>query len=102
MALYTWLSSPPGECLFDHFGQVLDDLGLQICQEASSEQQIFATEVATAGMLQSNKVNVTVSWASSSKRTCQVEVRSSEPMFKRDTRCEKLAEALRSHAPPTL
>ena len=101
MALYSWLTLPAGESLLDTLPEMLGNLGFEVCQEASTDQQIYAIEPAEKGTLQSSRVNVTVSWACSSKTKYQIEVRSSEPMFKRNTRCEKLATALRDCLPPS-
>ena len=103
MALYSWLSAPSSDSLSDYFSPVLSNLGLQVCEEACTEQQLYAVEVPVKGGLQySKRVNVTATWSGSSKKQCQVEVRSSGPMFKSDTRCQKVAQALRIYAPPIL
>ena len=101
MALYSWFSKPSSNSLSDYFSPALADLGLQVCQEACTEQQLYAVEVPVKGDLQySNRVNVIVTRSGPSKNKFQVEVRSSEPMFKSDTRCQKVAQALRNFAPP--
>ncbi len=98
MALYTWRSASASDSLMDH----LSELGMQICEEACTERQLYAVEASANGEYQyNNRVNVIVSWFGSAKEQCQVEVRSSEPMFKSNTRCEKVAKALRIYAPPT-
>ena len=101
MALYSWLSNPSCDSLLDCFTPVLSDLGLHVCKEACTEKQLYAVEAPIKGGLQcSDRVDVIVTWSGSSKKQCQVEVRSSEPMFKSDTRCQKVAHALRNFAPP--
>ena len=100
MALYTWLSSPSSYSLSEFFSSALSGLGLKVCEEASSEYQLYAIEAPVKGDLQySNRVNVIVTWLGPSRKQCQVEVRSSEPMFKSYTRCQKVAQALMSYAP---
>ncbi len=100
MALYTWISQAPKGSLIDTFASLFRELGLEVSKEASSDQQIYAIEALGQSTYQAARVNVIVSWVCSSKSQYQVEVRSSEPMFKKDTRCETFAKALRSASPP--
>ncbi len=99
MALYTWLSTTPRTPLLSTFSAVFDELGLVVLQDASGEQQLYAEESLGRGLPHSSKVNVLVSWTSASRSECQIEVRSSEPMLKKGTRCEQIANALRDVAP---
>ena len=100
MAFHTWISAPQGDSLIDIFSNRLRELGLEICQEASGEKQIYAVESSNIGVVKYSKVNVLVSWVCSSKSKCQIEVRSSEPMLKKETRCSILANALKEFSPP--
>ncbi len=102
MALYTWLSSTSGDCLESLFEPVFRELGLEIMREASGDNQIYAEDSYVKGMPHSSRVNVLVSWTSAEKSQFQIEVRSSEAMLKRGTRCEQVAVALRDFAPSSL
>ncbi len=96
MALYTWLSSTSGDCLRSLFEPAFRELGLKILQEASGDHQIYAEDSFVQGVPHSSRVNVLVSWTSAEKCQFQIEVRSSEAMLKRGTRCEIVAAALRN------
>ena len=102
MALYTWLCSSSGDSLEDIFSKSLSELGLEISLEVSNEQQIYAVEEYKKGVLQSTRVNVIIVWVCSARSSCQIEVRSSEPMFKKDTRCEEFANLIKKIAPPSI
>ena len=101
MAFYTWLSLSRGDSLNELFSASLFELGLEISLEASNEQQIYAVEKYKKGVIQSTRVNVIIGWVCSTKSSYQIEVRSSEPMFKRNTRCEQFANLLKKISPPS-
>ena len=99
MALYTWLSSIPKPPLAESFAGAFEELGFKILEEASGEHQIYAEEIAISSHPHTSRVNVLVCWTCASKIQCQIEVRSSEAMLKRGTRCEEVATALKTFAP---
>ncbi len=100
MALYSWTSFSGSDSLFEAFSASLLEVGLEIMEDASNDQQLYAVEPANKSLNQSSRVNVIVFWACSDKSKYQIEVRSSEPMFKTNTRCENLAKELKNILPP--
>ena len=102
MALYTWLSTTSEDCLRSLFEPAFRELGLEIMKEASGEHQIYAEDSYVIGFPHSSRVNVLVTWTSAEKSQFQIEVRSSEAMLKRGTRCEEVAVALKDFAPSSI
>tara|TARA_B100000700_G_C14253805_1_gene493839 strand:+ start:133 stop:396 length:264 start_codon:yes stop_codon:yes gene_type:complete len=82
------------------FSSTLEELGLTILKEVSTSAEIYASELPPRDKFRSSLVNVTISWASPERKMCQVQVRSSEPMLKRNTRCEQFSIALKKYLPP--
>ena len=99
MAYFQYECSTDNDCLLTSFKSLLENAGLLVSDEFSSDFQIFAE--SRAGQLNyKSKVKVLISWADRSVRTCSVEVRSDEPLLKRDTFCEKVVNDLRGLIPP--
>ena len=84
MALYTWLSSTSEDCLSSLFEPVLQDLGLEILQEASGDHQVYAEDSFVQGVTHFSRVNVLVSWISAEKCQFQIEARSSEAILREE------------------
>jgi hypothetical protein len=78
--------------------ETLDGFGIEIVEEFSGGSSIYATDksVANAAITVNSRVTVIVTPDNALKKEFLIEVRSSEPMLKRGTRCEQIASALKA------
>tara|TARA_B100000700_G_C14892568_1_gene783436 strand:- start:53 stop:427 length:375 start_codon:yes stop_codon:yes gene_type:complete len=99
MAYFHYESKTDNDCLLTSFRGLLENAGLLVSDEFSSDVQVFA-ESQSGEINYKSKVKVFISWVDKRVRTCSVEVRSDEPLMKRDTSCEKVVNDLRALIPP--
>ncbi len=99
MAYFQYQSETDKDCLLTCFRGLLENAGLTVSEEFSSDVHVFA-ESQIGQIDYKTKVKVFISWLDKSVRTCSVEVRSDEPLLKRDTSCEKVVNQLRALIPP--
>ncbi len=99
MAAFSWTSFSNSKSLLGIFDASLRELGLDVVQKFSSQKQVYA-ETSPSRDLSKPLVKVIISLLSSSKSQLQVEVRSSESILLRSTRCEEIAISLKKIVPP--
>ena len=100
MAVYHWKTEPNGGCLMQCFSSKLEKLGLLILKEVSTSAEIYAREYPPKNHFRSSLVEVMIRWDSPERKMCEIQVRSSEPMLKSNTRCEEFTIALKEYIPP--
>jgi hypothetical protein len=99
VALFQWIAASKRQDLLRDFVGDVEQLGLEIDPEFSSSVSIYAREQAGARTPANARVTVIISATNGSKDEFQIEVRSSEPMLKRGTRCEQIATELKAILP---
>ncbi|MBM5798762.1 MAG: hypothetical protein FJ060_11510 [Cyanobacteria bacterium K_Offshore_0m_m2_072] len=100
MALIRWLSRLASRDLPGTVGPLLVAQGFVIDAEVTSEVQVFATDPQHAPIPMDQRVSCLAQWTDRRAGEIQIELRSSEPMLKRDTRCGAAASRLRHLIPP--
>ncbi len=95
MALFKYLLPISSDTELKSFNSVIEELGFDIDQSISSEDQLFAKDPATSKVEWESIVSILI--ARCNKDSCDVfiEVRSSEPTLKKNTRCELKAKELK-------
>lgn len=106
MALFHWLLQvPPGTDLAAYVEPAIRQAGLVLDAELSSQVQIVAQDPIDAGFHHGSRVLLMMNWTNRRTGELVVEVRSSEPMLKHQTRCEQISTVLQrllpSHVPNT-
>jgi len=99
MAYFQYHSETDKDCLLTCFKSLLENAGFFVSDEFSSAVQVFAENQSDQADYKT-KVKVLISWSDKTDRVFSVEVRSDEPLLKRDTSCEKVANKLRVLIPP--
>ena len=99
MAYFQYQSETEMDCLLTAFKSLLENAGLVVSDEFSTDFQVFA-ESQPDQINYKTRVKVFISWVDRSIRTFSVEVRSDEPFLKRDTSCERVVNQLRGLIPP--
>ena len=99
MALFQWITAEERSSLLTRLQQAVEQLGLTVDQEFSTSSTIYARDQEGARTPLSARVAVIISPNNGASNEFQVEVRSSEPMLKRGTRCEQIATELRGVIP---
>ena len=94
MALVSWITRVDGDGLLDALADSLQQLGLVVDGSVSTPSQVLAADAPNCGLPMDQRVTVLASWNCSRSRECQLEVRSSEPQLRRDTRCQQIARQL--------
>lgn len=100
MAVFSWISDLQGRALRDCLQPIVAELDLRIDEEYCSDRQLYAVDRSDGPVPLHARVKVLATWSCSQGLTCQVEVRSSEPQLRHDTRCEQVARQLRQLLPP--
>ncbi len=100
MAVVTWITDLRGQQLNERFEPLFAALDLQLQELGSTALQLYAEDRCDAGIPVEARVKVLVSWLSQHRQDCQVEVRSSEAQLRANTRCQAIADQLRSQLPP--
>lgn len=102
MALYRWISTKVSSWeLESSLETVLKNTGLAVDSEISNEYQLLAKDAEDSSIPYSQRVNVIVSWNDRLRGEIQIEVRSSEPLLRKGTRCELIANTIREAMPPS-
>ena len=99
VALYSWISDLDPQALQADLPGRFHALGLQLYPELCSPCQLYAEDPADARLPMAQRVKVVVSRLTPATGECQVEVRSAEPMVRRHTRCQAMAQALQQLIP---
>ncbi len=99
MALFQWITTAERPRLLGRLEHAVTQLGLTINQEFSTTSTIYARDPDGARTALDARVTVIISPNNGANDEFQVEVRSSEPMLKRGTRCEQIATELRAVIP---
>jgi len=99
VALFQWIAASECQDLLRDFIGAVEQLGLEVDPEFSSSISIYAREQEGARTPTNARVTVIISATNGSKDEFQIEVRSSEPMLKRETRCEQIATELKAIIP---
>ena len=99
MAYFQYQSETERDCLLTTFKSLLENVGLIVSDEFSTDFQVFA-ESQRDQIDYKGRVKVFISWVDKSVRTFSVEVRSDEPFLKRDTSCQRVVNQLRDLIPP--
>ena len=102
MALFQWITADTRTALLARIEAILDRLGLEIDREFSSNSNIYARDKDGAKIAARARVAVIVTPSTMHQDEFLIEVRSSEPMLKRGTRCEEIASALQASIPSKL
>lgn len=99
MALFQWSSTTElcelQRCLQD----ASESLGLEVDQELSQNASIYVREKGGSAIPLNSRVTVLISPRNGARTEFLVEVRSSEPMLRRGTRCEDIASKLKALIP---
>jgi hypothetical protein len=99
VAVYSWIADLPEPSLQDSLVRHLITLGLQIQPEFCSAYQLYAEDPSDAHLPLSARVKVLASRTSACSGEWHVEVRSAEPMVRRQTRCQQVAQQLQALIP---
>lgn len=94
MALFSWIAHVESDGLLDALSAPLQQLGLVVDGSVSTASQVLAADHPNCGLPMAKRVTVLASWNCTHSRACQLEVRSSEPQLRRNTRCQQIAERL--------
>ena len=98
MAYFSYQSQVEADCLLSRFKSLLENAGLFVSEEFSSDVQVFA-ENKLDQIECKTKVKVLISWSDKRSQLCLIEVRSDEPHLMKDTLCERAANQLRGLIP---
>ena len=99
MALFQWIAAAERQELQDRLASAVGRLNLEIDQEFSNNVTIYARDKDGLKTPVNARVTVMISPNNGTRDEFQVEVRSSEPMLKRGTRCEQIATDLKAVIP---
>ena len=100
MALFHWLLEvPPDTDLTSYVSPAIAQAGLVLDADLSNQVQIVAQDPLDAGLPHTSRVLLMMNWTNRAKGELVVEVRSAEPMLKRETRCEQISTALQQLLP---
>jgi len=99
VARFQWIAASKRQDPLRDFDGAIEQLGLVIDPELSSSVSIYAREQVGAKTLANARVTVIISTTTGPKDEFPIEVRSSEPMLKRGTRCEQIATELQAIFP---
>ena len=94
MALFRWKRRIPTGKSLDYFLPLVGKLGLEVEHSISTQFQLYASDSPTAAVEQASRVSVLIIRCSRDSSDVTIEVRSSEPMLRKNTRCESKAKAL--------
>jgi hypothetical protein len=99
LALFQWIAVSERQDLLDRLTSAAIRLNLEIDQEFSNSVTIYARDKTGVSTPANARVTVIISPNNGTRDEFQVEVRSSELMLKRGTRCEQIATDLMAVIP---
>ncbi|WP_094561782.1 hypothetical protein [Synechococcus sp. 8F6] len=99
MALFQWIAAAEQGEFQDRLASAVGRLNLEIDQEFSNSGTIYARDKDGLKTSINARGTVMISPNNETRDELQVEVRSSEPMLKRGTRCEQIANDLKAVIP---
>jgi hypothetical protein len=99
VALFQWIAAAERQELLDRLDSAVTRLNLEIDRKFSNSVTIFARDKDGLRTPVNARVTVMISPNNGTRDEFQVEVRSSEPMLKRGTRCEQIATDLKAVIP---
>ena len=100
MALIRWIASVEKNDLEQRLLNSIEGMGLEIDHEFSSSRMLYARDKDGLKCSFKARVKIFVSSTNEIESEYQFEVRSSEPMLRRGTRCEQVANEIKSAIPP--
>jgi len=96
LALFKWLRPIAPDFDLKSFAPLIEALDLEIDQSISSQYQLYASDPVTSKVEHSSRVSVLVTRCNKDSRDVTIEVRSSELLPRKNTRCELKAKALQT------
>ena len=96
MALFKWLIPISPNTELKSFDAVIEALGFEIEQSISSQYQLYATDPAISKVEIDSRVSILITRCNKESPDFTIEVRSSEPMLRKNTRCELKAKELQA------
>ena len=99
MALFQWIAEGERDALEERLRLSITKLGLEIDQELSKNTGIYARDSKESRYSAKSRITVAIYPSNSTRTEHQIEIRSSEAMLSRGTRCEKVAFAVKSVIP---
>lgn len=99
MALFQWIAEGEREALEERLQHSIGQVGLEIDPEFSSHAGIYARDRDGLRCAPNARVTIIISPTNGMGNEFQVEVRSSEPMLMRGTRCEEVANIVKTAIP---
>ena len=96
MALFKWLIPISPNTELKSFDAVIEALGFEIDQSISSQYQLYATDPAISKVEIDSRVSILITRCNKDSCDFTIEVRSSEPMLRKNTRCELKAKELQA------
>ena len=100
MALFQWITKCPDDLRADSLALALQPLGLDVDPDFTSHAQIVLRDRQAEPLALDSRVTVMASIVNRTRQEVQLEVRSSEPMLSRGTRCERVAASMKQLFPP--
>lgn len=95
MALFKWLLPISSNTELKSFNSIIEELGFDIDQSISSEYQLFAKDPATSKVEWKSIISIIITRCNKESCYINIEVRSSEPALKTNTRCELKSKELK-------
>ena len=89
MALFRYFSQADSDSLSNSYLHLLEECGMQIPENLENSKQLFAEFISHENKSLST-VKVLISWVDLRNKKCSIEVWSDEPMFKKNSLCEKV------------
>jgi hypothetical protein len=96
LALFKWLVPIAPSTDLKSFDPLVVALGLEIDQSISSQYQRYASDPSTQKVEYSQRVSILITRCNKDSSDVTIEVRSSEPMLRKNTRCELKAKELQA------
>jgi len=96
LALFKWLLPIAPSTDLKSFDPLVEALGFEIDQSISSQYQRYASDPSTQKVEHSSRVSILIMRCNKDSSDITIEVRSSEPMLRKNTRCELKAKELQT------
>ena len=96
MAFFKWLLPITPNTALQSLDAVVEALGFEIDQSISSQYQLYATDSAISKVEIDSRVSILITRCNKDSPDFTIEVRSSEPMLRKNTRCELKAKELKA------